>query len=654
MICIEAARDGFSLTVGGQRVLTHSRRTPCIGIGRTEAARRGGASSSPRRRRGSFSYLRSFKVSENGPSFAAIDFEGRIRMELAFEEDRIRLSFSRYDPAIDVLRLRIAAHPDEEIYGLGERPSPLDLKGRIVPFWADEREALGDREAGRPKGRGGLEPPSPFPLPRFISSRNYWCEADCPAFSLFDFSRRSLTSLEFRAIPREIVVGVRKSAPALLADLSSVSGRQAAPPEWAFDGAWLGVEGTAEERSRKVEAALEAGVKVAALWLQGPRRGGKGVRGEAPKPEGGLALASEIKGWRERGIRCIGRLPGLFPAGTELFREARAGGFLVRGPAGGEYLVQTASGQAAFLDLTNPQALSWMKGVIGRDLLDLGFSGWLAELGLSLPADSLLFSGADPKVERQLWPRRWAELNLGAIEAAGLEGELLFAARSGSGRSASLVPLFWSSFRRPSGGEAGTELALAVPAALSLGLSGVGFWHFVVGAGRGRLARNRDCLFRGMEAAAFSPFLRIRDCGQSEGEGFYGDPSCLAELARMSEIYAALKPYHLEAARQYLEEGLPLLRHPYIHYEGEAELRRRDFQYLYGRDLLVAPALGPRRELTELFLPKDSWVHLWSSRRFGGGELTVDSPAGCPAVFYRESSPFAPLFDSIRRNARRS
>ena len=157
-----------------------------------------------------------------------------------------------------------------------------------------------------------------------------------------------------------------------------------------------------------------------------------------------------------------------------------------------------------------------------------------------------------------------------------------------------------------------------------------------------------------MEIAAFSPFFRTQECGLSEGEsGLYGDPSCLAELARMSDIYSALKPYHLATAEEYLKEGLPLLRHPYIHYEGEAELHRRDYQYLYGRDLFVSPSLGPRRELTELYLPRDSWIHLWSSRRFGGGALTVDSPQGCPAVFYRASSPFAPLFDSIRRTARR-
>jgi alpha-glucosidase len=122
----------------------------------------------------------------------------------------------------------------------------------------------------------------------------------------------------------------------------------------------------------------------------------------------------------------------------------------------------------------------------------------------------------------------------------------------------------------------------------------------------------------------------------------------------MSEAYAALKPYHLATAEEYQAGGLPAIRHPYVHYENEPGLHRRTGQYLYGRDLLVAPAPGPGRESTELELPDDEWVHLWSSRRFRGGSVTVESPLGFPAVFYRAASGFAPLFDALRRTTRRA
>jgi alpha-glucosidase len=90
-----------------------------------------------------------------------------------------------------------------------------------------------------------------------------------------------------------------------------------------------------------------------------------------------------------------------------------------------------------------------------------------------------------------------------------------------------------------------------------------------------------------------------------------------------------------------------------MHYEGDSQAQRLSCQYLYGRDLMIAPVLSPRAALTELYLPEDEWVHLWSSRGFRGGYVAVESPQGYPAVFYRAASPFAPLFDALRRTAKR-
>ena len=91
-----------------------------------------------------------------------------------------------------------------------------------------------------------------------------------------------------------------------------------------------------------------------------------------------------------------------------------------------------------------------------------------------------------------------------------------------------------------------------------------------------------------------------------------------------------------------------------MHYEADPQTHRLCYQYLYGRDLMVAPALAPKAALTELYLPEDAWVHLWTSRGFRGGHLAVESPLGYPAVFYRAESPFAPLFDALRRTTMRT
>jgi hypothetical protein len=42
-------------------------------------------------------------------------------MAVRWEGDCLRLSFSRFDSAVNLFRLRIAAWPDERIFGCGER-----------------------------------------------------------------------------------------------------------------------------------------------------------------------------------------------------------------------------------------------------------------------------------------------------------------------------------------------------------------------------------------------------------------------------------------------------------------------------------------------------------------------------------------------------
>ena len=122
----------------------------------------------------------------------------------------------------------------------------------------------------------------------------------------------------------------------------------------------------------------------------------------------------------------------------------------------------------------------------------------------------------------------------------------------------------------------------------------------------------------------------------------------------MSRIFRDLAPYHEAVAAEYRDAFLPPLRPATLHYEVGGQLRQRSNQFMYGRDLIVAAADDSgMAEAVNLELPDDQWIHLWSSRRFGGGPVSVETQPGCPAVFWRSSTVFAELFDSIRRGARK-
>lgn len=670
MISIEAARDGFVVFVCGEKVLVHSRRSPCVEIGRAEISiRRVRGSVVARRRRTGWTVLRDFSVVTNTPEETVIDFGGRIRMRFSREDEFLRLSFVTRDPAVNLFRLRIQAHPAEAIYGLGERASRIDLKGRRHRLWVSESGGVFEGDRGYLAAQFGSKAASArgssFPLSTFVSSRNYWCTMDTSSFAAFDFRRRSSTLIESWSIPREIVIGVRKNALAALADLGAVAGRQPSMPSWSYDGVWLGVEagpGGVAAMAANVESCLAAGAKVAAVWTDGVLEKKHGVLRRRPlwDSAAGRAMAGELGAqaarWRGRGIRCLGWAdPCIDPAGP-LFKEAEAARYLVLDQEGSPCLLPPGPGGGlALVDLTNKDARTWLKSLISGFLAGSGAAGWIADSGGRLPAGCQLASGEDPRLLHNRWPLLWAELSSEILAEAKRQGEAVFLMRSGWLGSGRLLPSAFANGRTASfSPEDG--LPSIVPAALSLGLSGLGSFHSEVGGSLplAHAPRTAEAILRWMEMAAFSPLFRTRAMAPVEGRARpHADAAYLGQLARMSEIFAALKSYHLSVAEEYLDKGLPAIRHPYLHYEGCRALEDRENQYLYGPDLLVAPALGAGKELTELFLPDDEWVHLWSSRCFRGGLVTVETPIGCPAVFYRARSTFAPLFDSIRKTARR-
>jgi hypothetical protein len=181
---------------------------------------------------------------------------------------------------------------------------------------------------------------------------------------------------------------------------------------------------------------------------------------------------------------------------------------------------------------------------------------------------------------------------------------------------------------------------------LSLSFSGRGVIHWPVEV-------SGSAPVRLMELALFSPAFEVeptqwREEALAGGEGLLG-----RHLRACTRLFEELEAYRSRCADAWSLEGLPMLRHSAVMYPGEAELWKIDDQYMYGDDLLIAPVLAAEGRTRRLYLPSDEWTHLWTSRHFSGGPVVVDAPPGKPAVFYRTASPFAPLFDGIRKSATR-
>ncbi|MBS8920311.1 alpha-glucosidase, partial [Escherichia coli] len=116
----------------------------------------------------------------------------------------------------------------------------------------------------------------------------------------------------------------------------------------------------------------------------------------------------------------------------------------------------------------------------------------------------------------------------------------------------------------------------------------------------------------------------------------------------MTTVFTTLKPYLKEAVALNAKSGLPVMRPLFLHYEDDAHTYTLKYQYLLGRDILVAPVHEEGRSDWTLYRPEDNWVHAWTGEAFRGGEVTVNAPIGKPPVFYRADSEWAALFASLK------
>ena len=189
----------------------------------------------------------------------------------------------------------------------------------------------------------------------------------------------------------------------------------------------------------------------------------------------------------------------------------------------------------------------------------------------------------------------------------------------------------------------------AVTGLVSSGLSGYSLEHSDIGGYTAidnpllQYHRSRELLMRWTELAAFTAVFRTYEGNRPEvNHQIYSDQETLRHFSRLARVYAAWRPYRTELVREAAETGLPVVRHPFLHYPGDPEVYGLDYQFMVGSELMVAPVLDPGEDTVEVYLPAGRWVHLWSGMEYGslanGLYETVRAPVGEPAVLYRAGS----------------
>ncbi len=598
---------------------------------------------------------------------------GSIGYVLTFDpvsETHLRFSISVDNPSVNRIRLAVESAKDEAIFGCGSQLTYFNQKGKLLPILVQEHgigrgrpvitqlvDVFDYRSGGNPYHTG-------MPAPHFITSRLRSMFLENLEYSEFDMRPAHLISISVWGATMIGRILFGETPLELIEAYSEYSGRMRPLPDWAHKGAVLGLMGGTQVVRRKLADAKNAGVPVAGLWLQdwvGTRRTSAGTQLwwnwmlDAQYYPGWRQLVNDLAKDGGRVVIYINPFLATEVNHDQLFQEAKAKGYLVRKSDGSPYLIRNSSFSVGMLDLSNPGARTWIKRVIRQNMIEAaGASGWMNDFGEALPFDAKLHDGADPAVWHNRYPEEWQRVNREAIEESGRGDDMLFFSRSGYTKSPGITTMFWLGDQLMSWDEY-DGIKTALVGILSGGVSGYSMMHSDVGGyvmlkaqigGKAIPVINRTAeLFqRWAELNAFTALMRTNEGITPDlSLQFNSTPAILSHFARCSRIYKGLSAYRKRLIAEAAARGYPLCRHLFLHYPDDPNTHDIRYQFLLGRDVLVAPVLNKGAGSVDVYFPPgDQWMDLWSGMPAGkpGQWLKMPAPIGKPAVFLRSGGAF--------------
>jgi alpha-glucosidase/alpha-D-xyloside xylohydrolase len=78
-------------------------------------------------------------------------------------------------------------------------------------------------------------------------------------------------------------------------------------------------------------------------------------------------------------------------------------------------------------------------------------------------------------------------------------------------------------------------------------------------------------------------------------------------------------PYLYSAVRECAETGMPILRSLWLHYPDDPKAVACADQYLWGKDILIAPIVEKSATSRQVYLPQGGWYDFWTGDRVEGG-----------------------------------
>lgn len=117
---------------------------------------------------------------------------------------------------------------------------------------------------------------------------------------------------------------------------------------------------------------------------------------------------------------------------------------------------------------------------------------------------------------------------------------------------------------------------------------------------------------------------------------------------KFAELHYQLLPYTYTLAWEARSSGMPMMRAMWLHYPDDVNCKKSGDQYLWGRDMLIAPVYKKGATTRDVYLPEGDWYDWWTNTKQTGG-ITVTSKVDMSIIpIYVRAGAIIPV-DTIRQ-----
>ena len=540
----------------------------------------------------------------------------------------------------NIVKMSKTSKDGECYYGLGDKATHLNLKGKRVENWATDQYAFQKEQE-----------PLYKVVPFYIGLHNkisYGIFFDNTFRTFFDFchERRNVTSFWAEGGEMNYYFFYGPQMDEVVTAYTHLTGKPELPPLWALGYHQCKWSYYPESKVKEVAAKFrELQIPCDGIYLDIDYMDGFRCftwnKDYFPDPK---RMVAELA---ENGFKTIVIIdPGIkIDKEYSVYNEAIANDYFCKRADGPYMKGKVWPGECNFPDYTNPAVREWWAGLFKELISDIGVKGVWNDMnepavmevpGKTFPMDVRHDYDGNPCSHRKahnIYGTQMARATYEGVKRFSYPKRPFIITRSA-----------YSGAQRYTSSWTGDNVAswehlwIANIQMQRMSISGMGF----TGSDIGGFAEqpSGELYVRWIQLGVFHPFCRTHSSGDhGDQEPWSFDEEVIRITKKFVELRYQLLPYLYTMFWQYITDGVPMLK-PLVYYDqDDTQTHYRTDEFIFGNQILVCPILEPNSVGRRMYLPKGNWYNYWTGEQNSGmKEVWVSTDYDQIPIFIKEGA----------------